>query len=108
MKKNALLLLMGVLCYSIFYSCSKIKTSDQEQIAKEVNAATDAAARRSTADSSIFDPTCLVAPHAQLKILGQGYSFTEGPAVDKKGNIFFTDQPNDKIYKWAANNGAIT
>ncbi|MVN78303.1 SMP-30/gluconolactonase/LRE family protein [Hymenobacter sp. HMF4947] len=28
------------------------------------------------------------------------FKFTEGPAVDKQGNIFFTDQPNDKIWKY--------
>ncbi|WP_419868225.1 SMP-30/gluconolactonase/LRE family protein [Chryseobacterium sp. CT-SW4] len=28
------------------------------------------------------------------------FSFTEGPASDKKGNVYFTDQPNDKIYYW--------
>ena len=32
---------------------------------------------------------------------GTGYSFTEGPAVDPEGNVFFTDQPNDKILKWS-------
>ena len=32
--------------------------------------------------------------------VGSGYKFTEGPAVDSKGNIFFTDQPNDRILKW--------
>lgn len=31
---------------------------------------------------------------------GTGYAFTEGPAADSKGNIYFTDQPNDRIYKW--------
>src|SRR6185369_3924010 len=45
---------------------------------------------------------------AQIKTLGSGYSFTEGPAVDKNGNLFFTDQPNDKIYKWDASSSAIT
>src|SRR5690349_9244593 len=31
---------------------------------------------------------------------GTGYAFTEGPAVDSKGNVYFTDQPNDRIFKW--------
>ncbi|MBN2131136.1 MAG: SMP-30/gluconolactonase/LRE family protein, partial [Sedimentisphaerales bacterium] len=30
------------------------------------------------------------------------FSFTEGPAVDAAGNVFFTDQPNDRIMKWSA------
>lgn len=37
---------------------------------------------------------------ATLVQVAKQFSFTEGPAVDKKGNIFFTDQPNDKIWKY--------
>jgi gluconolactonase len=33
-------------------------------------------------------------------LVSKQFSFTEGPAVDKKGNVFFTDQPNDKIWKY--------
>lgn len=28
------------------------------------------------------------------------FSFTEGPSSDEEGNVYFTDQPNDKIYVW--------
>ncbi len=42
-----------------------------------------------------------MAKDAVLVKAGTGYSFTEGPAVDADGNIFFTDQPNDKIFKWS-------
>lgn len=37
-----------------------------------------------------------------------GFGFTEGPAVDKHDNVFFTDQPNDIIYKWDAGTNQIT
>lgn len=50
----------------------------------------------------------LIATDAQLSTQGSGYAFTEGPAVDKNGNVFFTDQPNDIIYKWNASTGQIT
>lgn len=42
------------------------------------------------------------APDAVLKLAADGYKFTEGPAVDSQGNIYFTDQPNDRILKWSA------
>ena len=42
----------------------------------------------------------LIAPGATLQQISKQFKFTEGPAVDKKGNIFFTDQPNDKIWKY--------
>jgi gluconolactonase len=42
----------------------------------------------------------LIVPGAALQLISSQFSFTEGPAVDKNGNIFFTDQPNDKIWKY--------
>ncbi len=42
----------------------------------------------------------LIAKGAALQLVSNQFSFTEGPAADKKGNIFFTDQPNDKIWKY--------
>ncbi|MGE8377445.1 MAG: SMP-30/gluconolactonase/LRE family protein, partial [Sphingobacterium sp.] len=35
-----------------------------------------------------------------LKLISRQFAFTEGPAVDKDGNIYFTDQPNNKIWKY--------
>jgi gluconolactonase len=43
----------------------------------------------------------VVAPGAKVEKLAGGFKFTEGPAVDAKGNVFFTDQPNNRIYKWS-------
>ena len=43
----------------------------------------------------------IIAKDAAVVKAGDGYSFTEGPAVDPEGNVFFTDQPNDKILKWS-------
>jgi gluconolactonase len=45
----------------------------------------------------------LIVKGAVLTKLSDQYSFTEGPAVDKKGNIYFTDQPNNRIIKWSVN-----
>ncbi|MEX0273683.1 MAG: SMP-30/gluconolactonase/LRE family protein [Flavobacteriaceae bacterium] len=52
-------------------------------------------------------PKGLIAENASLEIAGEGFSFTEGPAVDKRGNVFFTDQPNDRILVWEAGTGKI-
>lgn len=37
----------------------------------------------------------------QLEKLAGDFSFTEGPAADREGNVFFTDQPNDRIMEWS-------
>ncbi|HET7118901.1 MAG TPA: SMP-30/gluconolactonase/LRE family protein [Hanamia sp.] len=42
----------------------------------------------------------IVATGAQLHLVSNQFTFTEGPASDKEGNVFFTDQPNDKIWKY--------
>ncbi|HUO09501.1 MAG TPA: SMP-30/gluconolactonase/LRE family protein [Phycisphaerae bacterium] len=44
----------------------------------------------------------VAAPGAALEKREGTFSFTEGPACDSKGNVFFTDQPNDVIYKFDA------
>jgi gluconolactonase len=43
----------------------------------------------------------LVAKEAAVTKISSDFKFTEGPAVDRQGNVFFTDQPNDKIMKWS-------
>ena len=43
----------------------------------------------------------LLAPGAAPQVLGEGYSFTEGPSADAAGNVYFTDQPNDRIVKYS-------
>ena len=43
----------------------------------------------------------IIAPGATPEKLADGFKFTEGPAVDAEGNVFFTDQPNDRILKWS-------
>jgi gluconolactonase len=43
----------------------------------------------------------IIAPGATLRKLAGDFVFTEGPASDREGNVFFTDQPNDRILKWS-------
>jgi gluconolactonase len=47
------------------------------------------------------DRLAIVAPQAQVRKLASGFKFTEGPAVDPRGNVFFTDIPNSRIHKWS-------
>src|SRR6187402_2444989 len=49
----------------------------------------------------------LIAKGAVLTKLSDQYSFTEGPVADKKGNVFFTDQPNNKIWKYNTADGKL-
>jgi gluconolactonase len=42
-----------------------------------------------------------------LQIFGDTYRFTEGPAADKDGHVYFTDIPAERIYKWSVG-GKIT
>src|SRR5215470_4993855 len=43
----------------------------------------------------------VIAPGAKLEKLSGDFQFTEGPSCDKDGNVFFTDQPNNRIMKWS-------
>ena len=43
----------------------------------------------------------IIASGAKVEKLADGFNFTEGPIADKKGNVYFTDQPNDKVFIWS-------
>jgi len=49
----------------------------------------------------------IVASGAKVTLLADTFKFTEGPATDAEGNVFFTDQPNDRICKWSVD-GKLT
>lgn len=53
------------------------------------------------AQSSVTSGRGIAAPGAKLTLLADGFKFTEGPAADKQGNVFFTDQPNNRIMEWS-------
>jgi gluconolactonase len=43
----------------------------------------------------------IIQPGTKVEKLADGFLFTEGPAADAKGNVYFTDQPNDRIMVWS-------
>jgi gluconolactonase len=43
----------------------------------------------------------VIAPGATVVRLAGDFSFTEGPTADAAGNVYFTDQPNNRILKWS-------
>ena len=43
----------------------------------------------------------IITEDTKLVKLADHFDFTEGPAVDSHGNVYFTDQPNDQILKWS-------
>lgn len=50
-------------------------------------------------------PDFLIAKGDRPRLAGTGYSFTEGASVAADGRVFFTDQPNDRIYVWDEKSG---
>lgn len=47
----------------------------------------------------------IVSSKAKMELVDQRFRFTEGPAPDRKGKVYFTDQPNDRIYIWDEKKG---
>ncbi len=56
----------------------------------------------STAAGLAADEPPIAAAGATLEKLAGGFAFTEGPTADAAGNVFFTDQPNDRILRWGS------
>ncbi|MBV8551565.1 MAG: SMP-30/gluconolactonase/LRE family protein [Acidobacteriaceae bacterium] len=54
------------------------------------------------------DVSKIVDPSSGWEIVGEGYGFTEGPAVDGQGNVFFVDVKASRIYKVDAATGKVS
>lgn len=50
----------------------------------------------------------IIAEGAELTLVSEEFEFTEGPAVDENGDVYFTDQPNNRIVKWSAADNSVT
>lgn len=47
-----------------------------------------------------FDKRNIIAEGETLKTISEQFVFTEGPAANQAGEVFFTDQPSNKIWKF--------
>lgn len=54
-------------------------------------------------DNDTTQKSNIITEGASPQLVSKQFKFTEGPAVDKDGNVYFTDQPNDKIWKYDTN-----
>jgi gluconolactonase len=63
--------------------------------------AQEQAAKEKPAKKRAPKSTALVAPGAEVKKLAGDFKFTEGPAADAQGNVYFSDIPNNRILKWS-------
>ncbi|NLA49622.1 MAG: SMP-30/gluconolactonase/LRE family protein [Bacteroidales bacterium] len=50
----------------------------------------------------------IIKPGVLPEKLSDEFSFTEGPTADRRGNVYFTDQPNDRIMIWTTDDKLIT
>lgn len=57
--------------------------------------------------TQIFAQTALYDTATKPQLISKQFSFTEGASVDKKGNVFFTDQPNNQIWEYSVD-GKLT
>lgn len=51
-----------------------------------------------SANAQLQKQSPIIADGAKLQEISSQFSFTEGPAIDQEGNVYFTDQPNNKIW----------
>lgn len=58
-------------------------------------------------ETRLFDSLGIVQVGAIPELISSQFAFTEGPVADKKGNVFFTDQPNNVIWRYGLD-GALT
>lgn len=61
-----------------------------------------------TLSSQNNDLSAIIKPGTRVEKLSDEFSFTEGPAADNNGNVYFTDQPNDRIMIWTTEGTLVT
>jgi gluconolactonase len=64
--------------------------------------------KKKPAKKKAVESKALVAPGAQVKKLAGDFKFTEGPAADARGDVYFSDIPNNRILKWSVEEGKLS
>src|ERR1043165_5974281 len=95
MKKNHLSIIAFIFLF--WYSPSEVFSNNLE------SAPASSFRKNLSPDTAVNPNSKIISKDAELKLVSKQFSFTEGPAADKKGNVFFTDQPNNKIWKYDTN-----
>lgn len=65
-------------------------------------------ARAAPPHAQAVSNTAILDPKSEWELVGKDYKFTEGPAADRDGNVYFCDVTGNKIYRVAASDGAVT
>ena len=61
----------------------------------------------SFSQQSAYAADSLVAPGGKVEKLADKFLFTEGPAADKEGNVYFSDIPTNRTLRWSTD-GKLT
>jgi|SRR5690606_5586262 Gluconolactonase len=59
------------------------------------------------AQQVVFDSLGIIKSGATLQRISNEFSFTEGPVADQYGNVYFTDQPNNRIWYYDVEKNAL-
>jgi gluconolactonase len=58
--------------------------------------------------SSLAAEEPIIASRAEVEKVVDGFGFTEGPAVNSNGDVYFVDDPNSKIYFWSVSDQKLS
>ena len=99
MFKKIMLILTLIISVASLAACEKPQDTSVETIAQNMPAS--APTQQPGSDKSPSSPNSMLAP------VEGSYEFTEGPAVDQSGNVYFSDINAGKIYRWSTD-GSVT
>jgi gluconolactonase len=84
----------------VMFSCLILTTQVNHQCMNKTPPEAHSTRTESTSSADTTINAGKIAPGASPVLISDQFAFTEGPAVDKDGNVYFTDQPRDQIWKY--------